>query len=209
MNKHLEDLGYQFQELSDSVWIIYNFFDKEDFDPIWKLVENSSEESWETAYRSSQELLALTKFNRTDVDNLISEGVMEYTYDWHNKNLHMSEEVASGVNRKLQKLFEIYSDKLHISNFEGIQRQYSGVELKEHIDGDAHPQIEYAAIGYMNDDYNGGDVFFSHLGLSAKPPKYSLLLFISSERHIHGVKEVLDGPTRYVLPTFIYHYIDQ
>lgn len=202
----LKKLNYEFSELSDSVFLIKNFFEDKDILPIWNLINNSTQDHWEGAYRKSQELLALKKFNRTDIDNLIEEGLMEYTYSWSDKNINFKNGEGDAVNKKLHNLFS-FTDELYISDFEGVQRQYSGVDLLEHVDGDAHPQIEYAAIAYINDDYNGGEVFFSKLGLEFKPPKNSLLIFANGLNYIHGVREVLDGPTRYVLPTFIYHYV--
>lgn len=207
IEQHLINQKYEFDKLASGVWIVYNFFTHKDFEPIWALINGASQEDWETSYRNKQKLLALKKFNRTDIDNLIQEGLMEYTYSWVDKNIDITEEVGFFVNRKLQKLFATFKDNLHISNFEGVQRQPPGVELKEHVDGDAHPQIEYAIIAYMNDDYNGGELFFSKLGIQTVPPKNSLLIFSNGLEYLHGVKKVLDGPTRYVLPTFLYHYI--
>lgn len=201
-------MGYDFEEVAPSVWLVHNFLTKNDLDRVWDIINSSEQQDWEQAYRKSQELLALTKFNRTDIDNLISEGLMEYTDNWYDKNIHFSKEVSEEISKNLQNLFNEFSEDLYISNFEGIQRQYPGVELKEHVDGDAHPQIEYAAIAYVNDNYSGGEVFFSKLGLRIVPPEKSLLIFISSPDHVHGVEKVLEGPTRYVLPTFIYHYLD-
>lgn len=208
LENFLRQSDYRFTKLYKSIFLIEDFFADQDVSEIWNLINTSTQKDWEGAYRRSQELLALKKFNRTDIDNLIDEGLMEYTDNWVDKNINFSSNEADVLNKKLSKLFS-FTDKLHVSNFESVQRQYPGVELIEHIDSDAHPQIEYAAVAYLNDDYVGGEVFFSQIGLEFTPPKNSLLIFASGEGYMHGVREVGDGPTRYVLPTFLYHYLPQ
>ena len=84
-----------------------------------------------------------------------------------------------------------------------IQRQYEGARLIEHVDNHADPNIKYAVIMYINEDYTDGELFFRKLDLTIKPPAKSLIIFPSGEEYLHGVKPPGTGPYRYVLPSFV------
>ena len=46
---------------------------------------------------------------------------------------------------------------------------------------------------YLNDDYEGGEIFFPDYNLKIKPKPNSLLMFPGNENYAHGVKEVTKG----------------
>jgi predicted 2-oxoglutarate/Fe(II)-dependent dioxygenase YbiX len=59
-------------------------------------------------------------------------------------------------------------------------------------------------VFYLNDDYEGGELFFPNKKISIKPPKNSLLIFDSSNKDkLHGVAPVVKG-TRYTIASFIW-----
>jgi len=60
---------------------------------------------------------------------------------------------------------------------------------------------------YLNDDYLGGELYFSNLNLEFKFPKGSMVVFATGDEYMHGVKEILEGPTRYVITSFIFNNI--
>lgn len=61
--------------------------------------------------------------------------------------------------------------------------------------------IEYAALTYLNDDYEGGEIYFSDYNLEIKPLPGELIFFPGTQHYMHGVREVLSG-NRYALMTF-------
>lgn len=61
--------------------------------------------------------------------------------------------------------------------------------------------IEYAALVYLNDDYEGGEIYFPDYGVDIKPSPGDLIFFPGTEKYRHGVREVISG-SRYVLMTF-------
>jgi len=73
------------------------------------------------------------------------------------------------------------------------------------VDTDGDPSIAYAAIGYINDDYSDGELFFSELNLEVKPRAGSLMIFPGSSEYRHGVKAPGPGKSRYALPTFVFN----
>jgi hypothetical protein len=61
--------------------------------------------------------------------------------------------------------------------------------------------IEYAALTYLNDDYEGGEIYFPDYDLEIKPLPGELIFFPGTQHYMHGVREVLSG-NRYALMTF-------
>jgi hypothetical protein len=53
--------------------------------------------------------------------------------------------------------------------------------------------IEVAANLYLNDDFEGGELFFPMRELSIKPKARQLILFPGGHEYIHGVKQITSG----------------
>lgn len=53
--------------------------------------------------------------------------------------------------------------------------------------------IEVAANLYLNDDFEGGELYFPTRGLTIKPKARQLVLFPGGHEYIHGVKKVISG----------------
>lgn len=203
----LKSLNYDFEEIGTSVFLVKNFFTEKDFEPIWQIINTSEQSDWEKDYRDSQIDLAMKKFGRSDLDALLEEGLMEYTDSWHDKAVSITHASSNKISYKLEELFKLINNDLIVGGFSTIQRQYEGSPLVEHVDDYADPYIAYAAIGYINDDYSNGELYFSKLGIKIKPPAKSLIIFPSGEMYSHGVNSPGPGPIRYALPSFIYKNI--
>ena len=64
-----------------------------------------------------------------------------------------------------------------------------------HPDGSAHgtPYREYASVLYLNDDYEGGEIYFPRQGYRLKPRAGMLVAFPGSDEAPHGVTAVRKG----------------
>lgn len=60
---------------------------------------------------------------------------------------------------------------------------------------------KYVAILYLNDDYEGGTLYFPDHGIEFKPNAYSLVVFPGGVENVHGVNEITSG-TRYTMVSF-------
>lgn len=202
VKESLESLSYSYYELAPEIFIVYNFLNDEEIEKILNKIERLSQSDWEKHYMDGVVGLAKRKYNRTDLENLIKEGLIEITDHWIDKNVGLEYEISGPITERIKSIFEKSNDLI----FDGvgtIQRQYSGAELREHVDNHADPHIEYAVIMYINDNYLDGELFFSNLNFETKPPAKSLIIFPSGEKYLHGVKPPGDGPHRYVLPSFV------
>jgi len=57
---------------------------------------------------------------------------------------------------------------------------------------------DYSSVLYLNDDYEGGELFFPEFNLTIKPKLGDLVTFPTNSMYIHAVKEVKHG-TRYTI----------
>lgn len=205
LEDRLHKLGYSFSELADSIYLVYDVYSEEDLAPVWDIINSAAQEDWEYDYRQSQIGLARKRYGREDLDNLLEEGLMEFTDDWYDKAISIPDDITARLSMKIEMIFA-FDYKLVTGRMNTIQRQYEGSPLVAHIDTDGDPSIAYAAIGYINDDYSDGELFFSELGLEVKPRAGSLMIFPGSSEYRHGVKAPGPGKSRYALPTFVFKY---
>jgi hypothetical protein len=97
----------------------------------------------------------------------------------------------------------IYSDLLQ------IVRWPPGMFMPPHADnanpddsphGMAHR--DFASVVYLNDDYEGGELYFTALDLTVKPLRGTLVAFTAGFHHEHAVLRVVRGSTRLTMPSF-------
>ena len=204
LKKQLEDNGFKVEEPVDQVIIVEDFLSKDELDSLHNIINNLSEDDWMIEYTKNLKRFCMEKFGRDDVENLVAEGKFEITQGWQDKNYDLgSEPITRNVIERLDNLVALVDPKLEASGLKTFQRMQDGVELKAHTDQHTDPSINYATIIYLNDNYNGGELFFSNKDLQLKPKPGSLVIFPGTDEFNHGVRHVEPGPIRYVLVGFI------
>lgn len=202
--KQLSENNFIFEEITDEILWVKNFLTKDDLDFVLKIIEESKQEDWEVEYLSNLKNFCLQKFGRDDVENLVAEGKFEITQNWSDKNLNIKHHEEQNIfYERLQTMVNNSDPSLILSGLATIQRMQEGVELKSHTDQHTDPSIRYATILYINEDYQGGELFFPNLDISLKPNPGDMLFFPGDEKHEHGVRHVKEGPIRYVIVGFI------
>lgn len=63
------------------------------------------------------------------------------------------------------------------------------------------PWYDLAGLFYLNDDYEGGELYFPNQGIEFKPKPGAAYFFPGDIGYSHGVKEITSG-IRYVIPFF-------
>jgi len=204
LKNELEENGFVVNEIIDNVLVVEDFISKDHLLELVNIIKNTDEDEWKIEYFKNLKPFCLEKFGRDDVENLVAEGKFEITSNWEDKNLNISEyEISYIIPKKLQDLVNKTDQNLQVSGLKTFQRMQDGVELKAHTDQHTDPSIRYATIIYINDDYNGGEIFFTNKNLELKPKPGSLLIFPGNDEFDHGVRHVQSGPIRYVLVGFI------
>jgi predicted 2-oxoglutarate/Fe(II)-dependent dioxygenase YbiX len=93
-----------------------------------------------------------------------------------------------------------------------IVRWLPGQRQQPHADKELHegegrgkpndfPYYDIAGLFYINDDYEGGELYFPNQGIQFKPKAGAAYFFPGDMHYIHGVTEVRSG-VRYVCPFF-------
>lgn len=199
---HIANAGFEAEEIDDRIFLVKDFISQDEIDQLMEIATKATNDDWENRYIESVENFSELKFGRRDIDNLVKEGKLEITDSWKDKvlNVHTYKLVDDLTNRLRDVFKEVDTEVRGIGI---IQRQYAGVPLKEHVDNHTDPSLDYATVIYVNDDYTGGEIFFSGRGLELKPKAGSLLIFPTDENYLHGVNPPGEGPVRYVMPSFV------
>lgn len=204
LKKKLEENNFIVNEPIEELLIIKNFISSQELKSLMDIIYNTEEEDWLIEYTSNLKKFAMEKFKRDDIENLVAEGKFEVTPGWQDKNLIVIDEYLSNkIISRLRNIVDLAHPELQVTGLKTFQRMQEGVELVPHIDKYTDPSIAYATILYLNDDYLGGELFFSDKDFKIKPEPGSLLIFPGTDEFKHGVNPVKAGPIRYVLVGFI------
>jgi len=128
---------------------------------------------------------------------------------WYNGKTSCNVEEAKELFKKVNDLvFETHTPTPSYS----FVRMFTGDSMHEHTDtcGDEEATAnddfdtcaitDYGVVIYLNDDFEGGEIYYTDLGIEYKPSAGDLI--IHNARISHEVKEVISG-TRYCYPTFL------
>lgn len=85
-----------------------------------------------------------------------------------------------------------------------LQNPHADKELHEGEDAgksNDFPWYDIGSLFYLNEDYEGGELYFPNQSLEFKPKPGSAFFFPGDMNYIHGVKEIKSG-IRYTCPLF-------
>lgn len=115
------------------------------------------------------------------------------------------------VNRLKPQIENHFNSKIWPSH-PAIVRWPEGTMQFPHADKELHegpdagtpnefPWYDIGTVFYLNDDYEGGEIYFPLQGIKLKPKPRAAYFFPGDKNYIHGVNKVLSG-TRYTCPFF-------
>jgi len=115
------------------------------------------------------------------------------------------------VLRLKDKVEDFYNVKI-MPTSETIVKWLPGQLQKPHADKELHtgpdagkpndfPYYDLASLFYLNDDYEGGELYFPNQGIQFKPKRGAAYFFPGDKNFIHGVRKVKSG-VRYTCPFF-------
>lgn len=202
--------GWEVEELDEHIFMVKDFISAEDRGRIMEEVVTYTDEEWLGHYMDHLRDHAEREHGTRDIEQLNKDGKLEITWDWADKNLHLKtvRDITQKTNQQVEDILSAHPF-LYYNGLGTIQRQYEGAELRVHVDNHTDPLVAYAAIMYINDDYNGGELIFPTRNLELRVPAGAMMMFAATEGYPHGVKPPLAGPQRYVLPSFISMYNEQ
>jgi predicted 2-oxoglutarate/Fe(II)-dependent dioxygenase YbiX len=123
---------------------------------------------------------------------------------YRNADLKRIKFLQQEVFPELQDYVKNYTDKeLTMESF-ALVRYVEGQFFKEHADrveGAGLSVRELSVVVYLNDDYEGGEIYFRNQGLTIKPAKNSMVMFPSTGDYLHEARPIISG-TKYVFISF-------
>ena len=163
-----------------------NFISESNLFKIRNYVENAQE--WES--QSPMGTDSIHSSNEIEKNSSVIFSIMQQYVD------NVQHEVQYKFGRKLERARP------------GFRKWYPGEYQDLHADGETaggwpgyNYIVDYGSILYINDDYEGGELFFPAYGMCIKPKSGTLVFFPSSDMYAHGVTEVISG-IRYTSPHF-------
>ena len=198
-----QNLWSSFEDLGSGIFVYHDLLSK-DLDIIDRL-ENALSETeiynWSPAY--------------VGYKNLIPE--YRDCQDFKFKKSDIAHD-RSPTSLKLQKLWQDIYDKKstainHYSEHHGISKlryweafnfvKYEpGHHFMEHCDHGFSYNCTVSVVGYINDNYEGGELYFRLQGLNIKPKAGDVFVFPSNYMYPHQAKPVISG-TKYSIVTML------
>ena len=120
--------------------------------------------------------------------------------------------VIKGMQKRLKERVDSFFNLDAHPTSPAIVRWLPGQRQQPHADKELHegegrgrpndfPYYDIAGLFYINDDYEGGELYFPNQGVQFKPKAGAAYFFPGDMNYIHGVTEIKSG-IRYVCPFF-------
>jgi predicted 2-oxoglutarate/Fe(II)-dependent dioxygenase YbiX len=206
---NLDNLGYEYEQLADDAFLVHNILSEEERQAFHNLANETLPPQWYFFYLKELEEKAKDLYGRVDIATLISEGKLMLIPRNMSQVRSTEEDLENEVTALTNRVNEIMPPEYPTTRYGVMQRHYKGVGLEDHRDTDCNPSLEFATVVYLNENYEGGYLYFKDDDLTTqiKPPAGSMMLFRASR--LHGVTEVTSEGQRYVLTSFISHVAEQ
>lgn len=121
----------------------------------------------------------------------------------------LPDSIFMDVNQKLEEAVSAVYGKSVTPSSIHAQKWEVGSSANPHSDNsdfDGNPtkgfdNLKYVGILYLNNDYEGGELYFPEHDISIRPNSGSMYIFSGGVENIHGVTEITNG-TRYSIVSF-------
>lgn len=121
-------------------------------------------------------------------------------------------EIIKGMQKRLKVEVDKFFNVDARATSPALVRWLPGQFQNPHADKELHegdqrgkpndfPYYDIAGLFYLNDDYEGGELYFPEQGIQFKPKRGAAYFFPGDMNYIHGVTKVESG-IRYVSPFF-------
>jgi len=120
--------------------------------------------------------------------------------------------IIEGMVKRLKKEVDAFFNVDAIPTSPAMVRWLPGQLQMPHADKELHegenkgkpndfPYYDLAGLFYINDDYEGGELYFPNQDIKFKPKRGAAYFFPGDMNYIHGVTEIKSGE-RYTCPFF-------
>lgn len=118
--------------------------------------------------------------------------------DFYTQNAH--DFIYNNILHSIQKEYEIFKSWKFVQRLEpDTSKQYAFGVHHDNVQYDNNPEskdcdyITRGVVFYINDDYDGGELYYPHKDLEIKPSAGSIIIHPSSLEYAHAVKTIRSG----------------
>lgn len=173
-------MSYNINIYKNKIYEILDFLTKKEQDIFLEIINNSSEAEWPNIIEN--EFVKKDKANGGKV-LFLNENLKNFTWD---------------IYKKLENLFDNPS---RINQVAAIQRYKPGERMNLHTDNKLDSSVLFGIVIYINDDYEGGEIYYPELNLKIKPKERSIIIHPAEIQH--EVLQVKGNQTRYIISSFV------
>jgi hypothetical protein len=135
------------------------------------------------------------KFKKTDIEHDTSEASLKLQSLWEDVHFNKLQAVKDYAKR-----FNI--GELRYWEALNFVKYGPGQHFQEHTDHGFSYNCVVSMVGYVNDDYDGGELYFRMQGVKVKPKAGDLFVFPSNFMYAHQAMPVHSG-TKYSIVTML------
>lgn len=207
-NNHFQDRvsitpsGY-FGDSPDNIVALENFMTEEEITTLDNFIRNNT--NWditETHYNEDGVVI----YDSSYWDNRVA------TYPTIERTAPKVPQIIQGMVNRLKKEVDAFFNVDAVPTSPAMVRWLPGQFQMPHADKELHegenrgkpndfPYYDLAGLFYINDDYEGGELYFPNQGIQFKPKRGAAYFFPGDMNYIHGVTEIKSGE-RYTCPFF-------
>lgn len=125
---------------------------------------------------------------------------LKYLKDWDKTTLIINDHgMVKNIKNRCQEI--IGTELLITQDIYRIKRLTNNRSISPHFDDSQNFLLQLGIVIYLNDDFDGGEIYYPNQNISYKPKSKSMIIHPATEKYTHGVNEVV-GNTRYCLAFF-------
>lgn len=177
--------------LGDEIYLYENFLSKEEVEKINNTLKNLPEEKW----NANKDYPVPSYTSDMEETDIIKDRLAEIIdgYKIHDTRNFVRLRTGEGWGS-------------HTDNIGFIELREKSKMLKDNKPFKLVKNTNFGIVVYINDDYEGGEIYYEHQNIQHKPKPGDLIIHSSEENCLHGVKKVTSG-TRLSYSNNLFTYI--
>jgi hypothetical protein len=180
------DNNLNFKNLGKDIWVYNNFLSKKEVDAILNRINSSNENLWQGSYPRNQSTVNLKEAE------IISSRIQKL----------LSNELYIYKHASITRLTVGQGHGIHSDNHDFLKVRELSKSLKDNECFKMTDNNVYGLVVYINDDYEGGEIFYTKQGIVYKPKSGDLVVHSAEDHCEHGVHPVKTN-IRYSFPSCI------
>lgn len=197
-----QPINLEYDEVAPSIYVYRNVIPKE-----WNLVERienalampGTRFAWEPAGLGYGEV---DHQHRKCVDFKVDEDILLPRDQYSEDMLDVYDKLITSLKQCMSHyITENYIGQIEYYEVINIVRYGKGEFFNVHTDDGDPYRCTVSAVGYPNDDYQGGELWFPKFDLNYKPTAGDWVLFPSAYSYAHSSEPVTDDGVKYSFVT--------